>query len=92
MAMGFLAARLRRRQVEGLAHPDLAAILDLPIEERLEIVGVICDSIVDDTQSPEMRAEQRAELDRRLADFDSNPDAGEAWEAVRERISNSLRR
>lgn len=75
-----------------MAHPDLAAILELPIEERLEIVAVICDSIVNDTHAPELTGEQLAELERRLAEVDENPEAGEPWEAVRQRILTSLRR
>jgi putative addiction module component (TIGR02574 family) len=44
-------------------------------------------------QRPEeiqLTAEQRAELDRRIADHDANPDAGTPWPEARERIGKSL--
>ncbi|MGH8739185.1 MAG: addiction module protein [Burkholderiales bacterium] len=33
-----------------------------------------------------MSDELKAELDRRLAEFEANPEAGSPWEEVRERI------
>jgi putative addiction module component (TIGR02574 family) len=75
-----------------MPRPDLTAILELPIEARLEIVAVICDSIVEEARSPLVTPQQLAELERRLAEADADPDGGEPWDSVRERILNSLRR
>ena len=90
-ARRFAAARLARQLVR-MARPDLTAILDLPIETRLEIVAVICDSIVEEARSPLVTPEQLADLERRLAAADADPDGGEPWGVVRERIRSSLRR
>ncbi|HEU4429091.1 MAG TPA: addiction module protein [Myxococcota bacterium] len=75
-----------------MPRPDLTAILDLPIEARLEIVAVICDSIVEEARVGELTAGQLADLERRLADADAHPESGEPWDRVRERILSSLRR
>lgn len=59
----------------------------LSIDERLQLVEDIWDSIAQDAN---LRAEalplsnaQRAELERRVADADANPDEGIPWEKVR---------
>ena len=80
------------RHLARMPRPDLTAILDLPIETRLEIVAVICDSIVEEARSPLVTPEQLADLERRLAAADADPDGGEPWGVVRERIRSSLRR
>ncbi|WP_257461973.1 addiction module protein [Archangium lipolyticum] len=38
----------------------------------------------------ETTQEQLAELDRRLAELDEHPEAGESWDTVRARILDSL--
>ena len=60
----------------------------LPVEERLELVEALWDSIgadadLDRLPMPEW---QREELERRLADFDADPEAGSSWEEVRARL------
>lgn len=60
----------------------------LPISERLQLVEDLWDSIAED--SPDdgfpVTPELAAELDRRLAEFEADPDATLPWDEVRERI------
>ena len=73
-----------------MANPYLDAILKLPIPERLELVEAIWDSLADSPEAEAMFAltdEQRAELDRRLADHLEDPSSAIPWEEVRRRLS-----
>ncbi|HWK74610.1 MAG TPA: addiction module protein [Povalibacter sp.] len=45
---------------------------------------VIADRIAESAQ--ELTEAQRAELDRRLADYEKHPDAGSSWAEVEARI------
>ncbi|MDB4883601.1 MAG: Xre family binding protein [Gemmatimonadetes bacterium] len=44
------------------------------------------DGLAQKSEVPELSAAQRAELDRRLAEYDKNPIAGDPWETMRERL------
>ena len=48
--------------------------------ERLELVEELWDSIPAENEAFELTSEQRAELDRRLAEAEANPGSGAAWE------------
>ncbi len=65
---------------------DLAKVLALPIEERIRIAQSIWDSVVEVPEAVELTEEQRAELDRRIKAYHSDPTAGSPWSEVRERI------
>lgn len=65
----------------------VAEILALPVQERVRLVETIWDSIVASTP---LTDEQRAELDRRLADHEANPDDVIAWEEVYASITTRL--
>ena len=53
-----------------------------PAEDRLRLLGELWDRIVDRGEEPGLSGEQRAELDRRLADDDANPDDTVPWDEV----------
>ena len=55
----------------------------LGVEERLALVEEIWDSIVADTAALPLTEPQRAELERRIADDDANPDDVTPWEEVK---------
>jgi putative addiction module component (TIGR02574 family) len=65
---------------------SIAEILELPIAERIRLVELIWDSIAAVPEAVPISAELGAELDRRLAEFEADPEAGSAWEEVRKRI------
>lgn len=59
----------------------------LNAQQRWELLGLLWDSLPDDAPlSPP--AWHIQELERRLADADANPQAGEAWESVYQRLSS----
>lgn len=64
----------------------LADVLQLPIDERLELVGSIWDSIAQVPDAVELSEAQRVELERRLEAYRRNPRAGSPWAEVKARI------
>ncbi|HXT21281.1 MAG TPA: addiction module protein [Thermoanaerobaculia bacterium] len=59
----------------------------LPLEERLELVEALWDSIASkDIDSLPTLDWHREEIARRLAEYDSDPEAGSSWEEVRARL------
>lgn len=73
-----------------MANPaiDLEALRRLPVEQRLQLVEDLWDTIAQDApdEAFPMTPELAAELDRRIAEADANPDAGIPWEQVRANI------
>ena len=64
----------------------LAEALTLSIEERLSLVEGIWKSLPESAYEPELSDAMKAELDRRLADIEENPDDGYTWEEVKARL------
>ena len=58
----------------------------LPLAERLELVEELWDSIARESDQLTLTPAQMEELDRRLADYEQDPEQGVAWEEVRDRI------
>lgn len=65
---------------------SVAEILELPVTERIRIVELIWESIAAVPEAVPVSDELKAELDRRLAEFETDPEAGISWKEVRERI------
>lgn len=65
---------------------SLAEILQLSVDERLELVEAIWDSIAEVPEAVRLTDEQRRILDERLEDLRRNPDAGSPWPEVKARI------
>ena len=61
-------------------------ILELPVVERIRLVELIWESIAAVPEAVPVSDELKVELDRRLAEFEADPEAGTPWEEVRERI------
>ena len=64
----------------------VAEILALPVPERVRLVGAIWDSISSVPEALPLTQWQREELDRRLAEFEADPEAGSTLEEVFGRI------
>jgi len=56
--------------------------LQLPVAERIGLVQAIWDSVVAESSAVPVTDEQKAELDRRLVEFEENPGAEQSWEVV----------
>jgi len=64
----------------------VAEILALPVPERVRLVGAIWDSISSVPEALPLTQWQREELDRRLAEFEADPEAGSTLEELFARI------
>ena len=58
----------------------------LTVQERLELIGLLWDSLPESLEGVPVPRSHREELDRRLEAADANPEAGIPWEQVRERL------
>lgn len=68
-------------------NQDLVAeILALPVEERVRLVDAIWDNILAVPEALPLTQWQRDELDRRLTEYDADPEAGSTLEEVFVRI------
>lgn len=64
----------------------------LPRDVRVALVHEICDSIAAETAVMPLSDAQRAELDRRIADDDANPDDVVSWDEVKAKALARLKR
>jgi putative addiction module component (TIGR02574 family) len=63
-----------------------ADVLRLSVPERIQLVEDIWDTIAEVPEEVGLTDEQKAEIDRRLDAYHSDPDEGTSWAIVRERI------
>jgi putative addiction module component (TIGR02574 family) len=61
----------------------------LSVSERIELAEAIWDTVPPNLDAIPFPESHRAELERRLADLDENPDAGSPWEDVRARLERA---
>ena len=66
----------------------LEVVQHLPVKQRIELAEAIWATIAEDADAAALPLSEahRAELDRRLADWDADPEAGSCWEEVRGRL------
>ncbi len=62
-----------------------------PVDDRVRLVQDVWDGLADRGYEPELTAEIKAELDRRIEELDRNPAAGIHWEAVKARALERIR-
>ena len=70
-----------------MSPTQLEEILNLSVEERIQLVEAVWDSIAQHPESLPLTEAQRKELDRRLADHQRNPQAARPWSQVRDFLS-----
>jgi putative addiction module component (TIGR02574 family) len=68
-----------------MLRDTLTKLLDLPATERIDIAMALWDSLTPAEQEAEfeLTSEQRAELDRRLAEHIADPASAIPWDEVR---------
>ena len=71
-------------------HPSDLDITSLSAAERIQLAEDLWDSVAAETGGLPLTVAQQTELDRRLADLESDPSAGESWATVRARIERRL--
>ena len=62
---------------------DLADILEVPAEQRLQLVEAIWDSLVEVPEAVPISDEVREELDRRLAAYYDDPSSARPWREIK---------
>ncbi len=70
--------------------PDAATELlqtPLTVDQRLELIGELWDSIPDSIDALPVPDWHRKELEKRIASADADPDAGVPWEDVKQRLT-----
>ena len=67
----------------------ISDIIGLPIQDRIQLVEAIWDSIAEVPEAIELSDSQRSELDKRLAAYQKNPSLGSPWSEVRARITKA---
>lgn len=58
-------------------------IENLSVSERIILAEALWDSVANQHDEIQLSEEQKAELDRRLAAFQSDNDYGESWQRVK---------
>jgi putative addiction module component (TIGR02574 family) len=76
-------------QTEHMKTTDLD-INKLSVAERIQLAEDLWDSVAAETGELPLTEAQTAELERRLADLERDPGAGEPWKIVRARIEQRL--
>ena len=66
--------------------------LKLPIEERIELVEQIWESIAHAPGQPELTDAQKQEIQRRMADHAADPNSAIPWEQVKASALGRCRR
>ena len=70
----------------SMRHELVTEILALPVPERMRLLEAIWDSISGIPEALPLTQWQKDELDRRLAEFEADPDSGATLEQVFARI------
>jgi putative addiction module component (TIGR02574 family) len=65
---------------------QVSDVLELTPAERIQLVEDIWDSVVAVPEALPLTPAQKKELDRRLAAYRQNPDAGSPWAEVKTRM------
>jgi putative addiction module component (TIGR02574 family) len=63
---------------------------DLSIEEKIDYVQSLWDHIAADVNTVPLTEWQKQVLEKRLAAYEEDPDAGVPWEELRERLRSKL--
>ena len=64
-----------------------ADALELPVEDRLQLIEDIWNSIVDVPEALKLTAEDKTLIEQRLEARHRNPNAGSTWDEVYARIT-----
>ena len=63
-----------------------------PVRDRIQLMNELWDRLVDQGHEPELSDEEKAELDRRLAEDDIAPDDVVSWDEVKAQALARIRR
>jgi putative addiction module component (TIGR02574 family) len=69
----------------------LNQIIALSIQDRIRLVQAILDSIASEQDYLDLTDSQKQELDRRIDDYEANPDNVLTWEEVKASVVKAQR-
>jgi len=64
---------------------SVAEILALPVQERINLVELIWESVAAVPQAIEVSPEIKSDLAARLVEFERDPNAGYSWDEAKEK-------
>jgi putative addiction module component (TIGR02574 family) len=71
-------------------HPLLKVeISQLSVAERIQLAEDLWDSILEHQEEIPLTEAQQKELDRRLENYEKNPNSGSTWQEVKKRLGFS---
>ena len=66
----------------------LADILELSVQERIQLVELIWESVAAFPQALVVSPEIKADLTARLSEFERDPEAGYSWDQVKAKLKD----
>ena len=69
-----------------MTNLSVAEILALPVQERINLVELIWESVAAVPQGIEGSPEVKSDLAARLVEFERDPAAGYSWDQVKEKL------
>lgn len=70
-------------------NAQIAEILQLSVAERMQIVEDIWDSIGKEPEELTLSEAEKTELDKRLENYQQNPNEGIEWETLKKNLSQT---
>lgn len=70
-------------------NTQVAEILQLSVAERVLIVEEIWDSITSNPEELTLSESEKLELDKRLENYEKNPNEGISWETLKKNLSQT---
>ncbi|MEI8572830.1 addiction module protein [Methylomonas sp. WH-1] len=69
--------------LSAMNNISITDILELPLQERIQLVELIWDSVAAVPEAVEVSPALKAELERRMIEFERNPESGYSWDQVK---------
>jgi len=69
--------------MKAISASDIA---EMPVQQRIQLVEDIWDSIAEIPEAVEIPAWHKQELEKRLEAYHANPNEGSPWSEVKKRI------
>jgi len=69
--------------LSAMNNISITDILELPLQERIQLVELIWDSVAAVPEAVEVSPALKAELERRMIEFERNPEPGYSWDQVK---------
>jgi putative addiction module component (TIGR02574 family) len=66
--------------------PLIEQLVQLPVEERIELIQALWDSIAEDKMPHELSEADKKSLDTRIAALDANPGNVVTWDHIKAQV------